>query len=235
MDTIRNGQMAGSNTAKNNNQSKSLAELLVMIDQLCKTAHCKINEGPIIVREAERRYYAPLKMTKIVGIAILIIYCMFGLPLFESGSWIGTVIGLMVLNAFVAAMVLGMRRYKNQSNEAKQGVEKARQEANRIINEGHAIINDNLGLFNLIPSDYWYPMATEYIAKMVCCGRAYTVNQALAMYDEQLHRWRLEEYNAQITAEQKAQTNALNSIRRSSATSAAANVISAASHIASWF
>ena len=42
------------------------------------------------------------------------------------------------------------------------------------------------------------------------------------MFDEQLHRWKIEEANAEIVAQQKAQTANLNSIRKSRKVSAIA-------------
>ena len=55
------------------------------------------------------------------------------------------------------------------------------------------------------------------------------------MFDEQLHRWKVEEANTSIVAQQQAQTEALKGIRKSSAINAAANVANAAANISRWF
>lgn len=66
-------------------------------------------------------------------------------------------------------------------------------------------------------------MATEYLIKVVAAGRADSLKEALNLFDAQLHRWRVEEANNAILAQQ-LQTAHLASIRTSSKISAAANV-----------
>jgi hypothetical protein len=63
------------------------------------------------------------------------------------------------------------------------------------------------------------------LVKIVSAGRAETINQALTMLDEQLHRWKIEQTNDQILAQQQSQTAALKGIRTSSAINATANVL----------
>lgn len=108
-------------------------------------------------------------------------------------------------------------------------------EALKIEQKGKLIMEEHQAELSVIPEEYWYPMATEYLLKVVQTERAENVNQALSMYDEQLHRWKLEEANAAILEEQIKQTEALKGIRRSSAVNATANVTSAIFNIANFF
>lgn len=82
----------------------------------------------------------------------------------------------------------------------------------------------NLEQVRFLPADYWYPMATEYLIKVVAAHRADSLKEALDLFDAQLHRWRVEEANNAILAQQQLQTAHLASIRTSSKISAAANV-----------
>ena len=101
--------------------------------------------------------------------------------------------------------------------------------------KGTEILESNGSVLSVIPSEYWYPKATNYILRVIQTGRADSINQALVMFDEQNHRWKVEDANASIVAQQTEQTKALKGIRKSSAVSAGANVVSAVSNIARWF
>ncbi len=76
-----------------------------------------------------------------------------------------------------------------------------------------------------LPDDYWYPLATGYLIKIISTQRADSLKEALDMFDAQLHRWKVEEANAEIIAQQQTQTAHPKSIRTGSKINAAANVI----------
>lgn len=99
---------------------------------------------------------------------------------------------------------------------------------NAKVAEGQKLLADNLDRLAFIPMDYWYPMATGYMLHMIQTNRADTINQLLQMYDEQLHRWKIENAQAQMVELQRQQTDSLNGIRTSSAISAAANAANVA-------
>ena len=83
----------------------------------------------------------------------------------------------------------------------------------------------------MIPSEYWYPQATDYLYRMVSTNRADSINQALQMFDEQKHSWNVEQANNEMIQQQRQQTNSLASIKTSSKISAAANVVNALSNL----
>ncbi len=105
--------------------------------------------------------------------------------------------------------------------------------ANEQIALAQQVFNENHDDVSILPEEYWYPLASEYIARMVQTERAHTVPEALSLFDEQLHRWTMENTQQEILAQQQAQTAHLRSIRRSSAVSAGANVANAIGNIAS--
>lgn len=89
------------------------------------------------------------------------------------------------------------------------------------------IFTENAEYLEFLPVDYWYPLATEYLIKIVGSGRCTDLSEALDKFDEQLHRWKLENANAEIIAQQQIQIANLESIRRSNNVNAAANVFNA--------
>ena len=93
------------------------------------------------------------------------------------------------------------------------------------------IFDANAEHMAFLPADYWYPIATDYLIKMVQTGRAATLSEALDKYDEQLHRWKLEEASAQMLAMQQQQAAHLANIQRNTGISAVADVVTAAINI----
>ncbi|MBQ6582549.1 MAG: hypothetical protein IJH77_01840, partial [Mogibacterium sp.] len=108
-------------------------------------------------------------------------------------------------------------------------------EADELEKNGLAVLAEDPSVLTVIPEEYRYPMATSYLLNIVETGRTDNINQALQMYDEQLHRWNVESANAEILSHQREQTTALKGIRRSNAINAAANVANAAANISRWF
>ena len=145
------------------------------------------------------------------------------------------VVALIMIPLLVAMIILVKKIISRPSHGAQRAYDEGMQLALRDEEEGKRIIDANRNLLSFLPYEYWYPMATEYILRMVQTGRAKTINEALVLYDEYLHRWKIENANAAIVANQQAQTYALQGIRKSSAVSAAANVASAAANIGRLF
>ncbi|MBQ3824363.1 MAG: hypothetical protein II808_04035 [Clostridia bacterium] len=70
----------------------------------------------------------------------------------------------------------------------------------------------NPSLLAFLPENYRYPIAINYMANIVYSDRAQTLNEALNKYDEQLHRWKMENTQEAILAEQQFQTRQLSDI-----------------------
>lgn len=137
-----------------------------------------------------------------------------------------------------AAIALGVFLY----NDYKKGgfhdsVEAARQEgydrAEEARQAGVAIMDAHDDVLEGLYGDYCTPVATEYLMSITAAGRVDTLNDALLMCDEYLHRTRIEEANSNMVAEQQAQSESLRGIRKSSAISAVANVTNTVFNIAS--
>ena len=130
-------------------------------------------------------------------------------------------------------IILGYSIYKKGQGEFKAESAKRQKAIEKEKAASQQIFDNNVNDLAFLPVDYWYPLATEYLVKVVQADRANTLAEALSMFDEQLHRWKIEEANAEIVAQQKAQTANLNSIRKSSKVSAIANTANAIVNISS--
>ena len=74
------------------------------------------------------------------------------------------------------------------------------------------------------PPEYRYEIAMSTIAGYFSSGRADSLKEAFNLYEEQVHRWRMESAANRAVELQRQQTAYLASIRATSAISAAANV-----------
>ena len=77
---------------------------------------------------------------------------------------------------------------------------------------------------NTIPPDYCYPMAVEYFYKAFINGRARNMTEATNLFEEQVHRWKIEKYQEQIIIMQRQQQQSLQGIRTSTNINTALNI-----------
>lgn len=147
---------------------------------------------------------------------------------------IGNLLALVLLVGMTAAVIYvcatGYQKEKvsitNKMRDIHNNAEEERAKAERVF-EQHA---DELAF---LPVDYWYPMATDFMVKAVQTQRATTLAEVIDKFEEQLHRWKIEQANSQMLELQKQQTAHLASIKTSSKISAAANVTNTLFNIAS--
>lgn len=143
--------------------------------------------------------------------------------------------GIVMLLGIAGCVVAGIISYKKMKANKQKKADNLVAQANEMRAQASKIFDDNYNTMSILPADYWYPMATEYIVKVVQTERANTVPEALTLFDEQLHRWTMENAQMAMLAEQQAQTAHLKSIKTSSKVNAAANVANAVSNISRWF
>lgn len=114
--------------------------------------------------------------------------------------------------------------YNSSEKSRKNRLQELIPSRNWELSEGNRIFNENISILGILPQEYWYPLATDYIKKMLQTNRASTINEALSMFDEQLHRWRMENMQSQALQAQAYQTSMMRNIQINSAVSAAASV-----------
>ena len=221
--------------------NNELLQKLINADRICKQANVHYQEAVKLEQHDLGQQASAKKSAKIKGIIV-------GVATWFVISLIGNVLIALLGNIEMLAMmvnsiskfgglalgiILGYSIYKKgqgefnaESAERQKAIEKEKAAAQQIF-------DNNVNDLAFLPVDYWYPLATEYLVKVVQADRANSLAEALSMFDEQLHRWKIEEANAEIVAQQKAQTANLNSIRKSSKVSAIANTANAIVNISS--
>lgn len=143
------------------------------------------------------------------------------------------IVAWLILNVIIAVIVYCVEKIKK--NKTMNYYEKQLKEMECKTNEykvamGKILeqIQDDL---TVIPPDYQYPLAIEYIYSCLRNQRAVSMGEAVNLYEDQLHKWRMEQMQSKLVEMSMQQQVSLDKIRRSNNISAAANVATAAAVI----
>ena len=137
----------------------------------------------------------------------------------------------LLISAFLVCIVAiwlvpsGQKRHIAKAEEYEQLSRDREQSVNIMIDR---YTNE----FAVIPEKYRYPLAVHYIMELFETGRAETLPVAFDKLEEQIHRWNMEAAMQETLAVQVQQAQMLRSIQASSATSAAANTVTAMASVA---
>lgn len=108
----------------------------------------------------------------------------------ENILWVCFIIVYVIIS--IISFILFNRRRKSKIKKYHNSIvdcEKKYQEKDIELSKIAESNKDNL---EIIPVKYRYPLATDYIEEVFESGRATTIPQALDKFEEQLHRWKLE-------------------------------------------
>lgn len=215
---------------------EELLQNLKRADEICKKANVHY-ENANRMEQAFRVQTAGSKNTKIKWAAIGFgVYFAAGIAarVVSGIPFLGTALaGIIGIGGLIAGVYVGLQGYQKEKSDLEAKIEANHQQAENERAVAQKIFEEYTDEMAFLPVDYWYPMATEYLIKMVQSQRADSLKEALNLYDEQLHRWKVEEANNNIMMQQQIQTAHLASIKTSSKISAAANVTNTLFHIAS--
>ena len=100
---------------------------------------------------------------------------------------------------------------KKVREEDENGIKECEDKLRRINEEIEATFD--LSKIDFIPDEYHYDIAVDYMKKSVFDGRSETVKEALDRYDEQMHRWKMENMQEKILAAQQEQLKQLNDLK----------------------
>ena len=200
-----------------------LTEKLIRADEVCNQTNGYLEEADRIESRKEKIVNKLMKADKVLSFIIG----------FLSWEIIGRALLKFHMNILgiippVLGISIGILFHKYAAggliNRVSSGYDRKIQEQQGVA---QGIFEENYDDMAFLPEEYWYPLATSYLINIAKTGRCRDLNEALDKFDEQLHRWKLEETNSEILAQQQLQTANLRSINTSSGINAAANVMNA--------
>lgn len=109
---------------------------------------------------------------------------------------------IMGILYFPVALFWGIKNVKKNIDNSIKIAEGLKEKMDDIIQENREIIS-------IIPDKYRYPMATDFFTEVLENGRADSLKEAMNLYEEQLHRWKMESKMEQILKNQQIDSTAL--------------------------
>ena len=209
------------------NDTQELLGLLQKADYICKQANEHLMKAGQYDKQADIIEEEKKKEEKVVrGVMAVALFCVASFLVKRINDFLALLL--------VLCMTTGVVYVITKLREARKlSVQEQKEKANRERMAAQKVFDDNMDGLSFLPDEYWYPLATDYLVKMVATNRANTLAEVLNLYDEQLHRWRIEEAYDKMHEQQRAQYELLRSVKTNSRIGAAASVANAAFNIAS--
>jgi ABC-type transport system involved in cytochrome bd biosynthesis fused ATPase/permease subunit len=184
---------------------ETLLNALQNADRICKQANAHFEKAVQIEQQLES-FAAQLKKAKtkwiIIGVVIWVVAGSIG-SIFGGIPVLGKILQLVVSLASIAAGVyIGTNGYKKEKSSVEAQIRSIQGKAQEERNAAQQIFEANYEALSFLPDDYWYPMATSYLVKAIASKRVDNLGDALDRFDAQLHRWKVEEANANLLAQQ---------------------------------
>ncbi len=81
---------------------------------------------------------------------------------------------------------------------------------NGLEKEKSLFLQNNINLLDFVPEHYRTNLAVAFMERAVRTGRADTLKEAINLYEEQLHRWNMENYAQQLIDKQSIENEIMN-------------------------
>ena len=131
---------------------------------------------------------------------------------------------VLCIAAIILAIIIDIAKNIKKKNFKKNRLAGLYDERKSNEQKLQHLVNTNRNVLNTVPKEYLYPMALEYFINVLKIGRADTMKEAMNLYEDQVHKWKMESFaQASLVAQQEA--NAI------AAFNATANLVSAAANV----
>ena len=116
---------------------------------------------------------------------------------------------------------------KTSNNRNYDMIAKLETDLNNEIEKKNKVMKNLTPVIHILPPNYRYALAADYIYQCFLNSRAYTIQEAVNLYEEQLHRWKMENTQEMMIALQRQQNSDINTMKIFTGITAAASVATA--------
>ena len=205
---------------KNLNEALEYAKTVDAIQRRLKAV-----EGDIDEIEMKKGNFV---VTIIISILCFVSYCpisgLMALLLPDIGWWmflVQIILDVFYIGGAVIIDVIKNHAIKSKAGQKLPGLYTERDDNKAKLQQVIAIHKND---FKMFPKEYIYPIALEYFINVITSGRADTMKEAMNLYEDQVHKWKMENLaESALLAQQES--NAI------AALNATANVVSAAANV----
>lgn len=129
--------------------------------------------------------------------------------------------------AFIVLLFVLLLIQKNSNNRNYEMIAKLETDLNKEIEKKNKVMKNLTPVIHILPPNYRYALAADYIYNCFLNSRAYTIQEAVNLYEEQLHRWKMENTQEMMLALQRQQNSDINTMKVFTGITAAASVATA--------
>ena len=213
----------GTNLATNLEQesgAQNLATHFWQVNNVVTEYYRHLEQAEELQRSSDiQRKTAWLKVPSLISFCITLTLILAGVAGFGEGyaykffnpdgdvkAFFDVVLVKTFLMAFLLSAGMAALRFKAHKSKIDKQADEVMASAKAEMDVVNNIAQSNKALISSVPANYRYPMATNYIYEVFRDGRVNTLNEALNMYDTQLHRWKMEKMGEKMLTEQQRQT-----------------------------
>ncbi len=171
---------------------------------------------------------------------LYVIVMLFFFSLFLEGLFVSALIVIMILSVLYPFVVVKvnkriLEKYKeddeNRRKQLNEEFESKEIALNRKRERRTELISIVAERINIVPVDYQYLMAIEYMYSYFCNGRADTLKEAVNLYEEELFRMRQEQRSEQLVELQAQQAHSLSRVQQAATVTAVATSVNTINNI----
>lgn len=140
------------------------------------------------------------------------------------------IVAFLIYAGGLTLAILMRNRSVSKMNANKEAIQK---DIYAMRNRQDELYMSVSNVLEKVPQDYRYYIAVNYIVDCLQKGRADSMKEAINLYEEQLHRWKLENAAMEAVVLQQQQAASLRSIQASSRVAAVASTANAIHNILS--
>lgn len=129
--------------------------------------------------------------------------------------------------AFIILSLALLLINRDSNSRNKEMIEKLETDLSKEIEKKNVVIKQLSPVIHILPPNYRYALAADYIYNCFLNNRAYTIQEAVNLYEEQLHRWKIENTQEMMLTLQRQQNSDINTMKIFTGITAAASVATA--------
>ncbi|MBQ6451739.1 MAG: zinc ribbon domain-containing protein [Solobacterium sp.] len=180
------------------------AAIITEADRMCAPALQLFQEAEKVSRRGNGMFKLQSKVAKV--------YIVFGTVVVVI-LLIGTVMSGFNVNALTTAamaifelfmiIVVGRMIIKKRHDKSTNRADQTHQQAQQILFQAQQLLAENDEVVSVIPEDYRYPLAADYIARSLRNGSSHSMKEAVLNCDNYLHQLQMEQYQKEQIANQE--------------------------------
>lgn len=188
-------------------------------DEICQQIYKMGNKKTALEQRKQQllKSFQP-EMIILVAVGLFGLYSFFGLinsffligrNVKEEGIFLAIIIFIGQIVIFIiaesVATLLGLfvyKKYKKSEENKRAKIAEVDAQIKQTDDDIDLFYAKNYDILQVLPPDYRYAMASNYILSILINCRADSIKEAVNLYETQLHQWRMENYQSQILNQQ---------------------------------